>query len=166
MEWVVKQFEVSKAAYDRLPGRDAAMICKQGLYGGCPVLKLQKAAWTNDDMTTVRNQTGIFFSIWLNAESLRLNRIHYNIHALKLRQLKGYRITGINFATEFRGLFQPMRDDWPNVSVDYGPLTLMQGWIPLVEKTFARDLAALLQRFGKISPIIDEMLEKRRRAAP
>jgi hypothetical protein len=56
-----------------------------------------------------------------------------------------------------------MQSDWPNVRVDFGPLTLMQGWIPIIDKTFDRDLLALLNRFGKISPIIDEMLNARRR---
>ncbi len=67
----------------------------------------------------------------------RRNRANYNIHALKLRQLKGYSVTSRDFAKELRDNFENIRGRWPNVSVDYGPLTLMQGWIaaiPIVSK--------------------------------
>lgn len=37
------------------------LICKQGFYKGCSVLKLQKASWTNDPMDRVKNESGIFF---------------------------------------------------------------------------------------------------------
>ena len=37
------------------------LICKQGFYTHCPVVKLQRASWTNDPMDRVQNETGIFF---------------------------------------------------------------------------------------------------------
>jgi hypothetical protein len=37
------------------------LICKQGFYKACSVLKLQKASWTNDPMDRVQNTSGIFF---------------------------------------------------------------------------------------------------------
>src|ERR1700721_933645 len=105
------------------------LICKQGSYKACSVLKLKKPSWTNDRMDRVENTSGIFFSIWTNDQSMKNNRANYNIHALKLRDLKGYSIKSRDFAVDFRNAVAPMRNVWPNVSMDYGPLTLMEGWI-------------------------------------
>jgi hypothetical protein len=51
----------------------------------------------------------------------------------------------------------------PNVSVDYGQLTLMQGWIEVDLNRFEKDTLVLLERFEPISPLIDRLLESRRR---
>jgi hypothetical protein len=163
MDTFIQRFQSIKTRYESQSKRDPTLVCKTGFYGNCPVLKLQKAAWTNDDMKSVPNRTGIFFSIWLDDQSIALQQIKYNIHALKLRELKTYKATSIDFAKEFRSRFAEMESDWPNIRVDFGPLTLMQGWIPLVEKTLDRDVLRLMNRFGKISPIIDEMLKSRAR---
>jgi hypothetical protein len=139
------------------------LICKQGFYEACSVLKLQKASWTNDPMDRVQNKSGIFFSIWMNEVSMRKNRANYNIHALKLRQLEGYSITSRDFANDFRNGLASMRNTWPNVSMDYGPLTLMQGWIEIDSNSFEKDLLVLLERFTLVSRLIDRLLESRRR---
>ncbi len=138
------------------------LICKQGVYDGCAVLKLQKASWTNDRMDQVRNDSGIFFSIWLDQEAASKGFANYNIHALKLRHLKGYSITSRDFAADFRIGFAPVHKTWPNVSVDYGPLTLMQGWIEIDPARFERDVLSLMERFKHLSPMIDRLLESRR----
>jgi hypothetical protein len=139
------------------------LLCKQGFYKDCSVLKLQKASWTNDRMDQVQNKTGIFFSIWMNEKAASKSRVNYNIHALKLRQLKGYSITSRDFANDFREGFVSMRDAWPNVSVDYGPLTLMQGWIEIDPRSFGEDILGLMERFKQVSPLIDRLLESRRK---
>jgi len=154
------------------------LVCKRGYYKGSSVLKLQKPTWTNDRMDRVENETGIFFSIWVNAKAAGQKRAQYNIHALKLRRLAGYSITSRDFAQEFRRSFARMRDGWPNVSVDYGPLTLMQGWIEvapdraeqdvleqdiLEEEILEQDILALMERFRLVSPLIDRLLLARRR---
>jgi hypothetical protein len=139
------------------------LVCKQGCYKDCCVLKLQKAFWTNDPMDQVQNQSGIFFSVWSNKESLRKNRILYNIHALKLRQLEGYAITSRDFAKDFRESFASVRGDWPNVGVDYGPMTLMQGWIGSESDVLGKDILVLMERFGRLGPLIDGLLDSRRR---
>jgi hypothetical protein len=121
-------------------------------------------------MDQLQNQTGIFFSIWTNEKAANQRQASYNIHALKLRQLAGYRITSRDFAHDFRQSFAPMRAAWPNVSVDYGPLTLMQGWIEVdpdhfedhFEDRFENDALALLERFAQMSPVIDRLLQARR----
>jgi hypothetical protein len=78
------------------------LICKQGPYKACSVLKLQKPSWTNDPMDRVENTSGIFFSIWTNDRSMMKNRANYNIHALKLRDLKGYSIKSRDFRLRFQ----------------------------------------------------------------
>jgi hypothetical protein len=137
------------------------LICKQGFYNDCSVLKLQKASWTNDGMDRAQNKTGIFFSIWINEKAASKSRANYNIHALKLRQLEGYSITSRDFANDFRSSFASMRDAWPNVSVDYGPLTLMEGWIEVDPNSFEKDVLVLMERFKPVSRLIDRLLESR-----
>jgi hypothetical protein len=154
-------FAKIKARFDAR-NRDG-LICKQGFYKSCSVLKLQKTSWTNDPMDRVQNKSGIFFSIWMSAESIRKNQVNYNVHALKLRQLAGYSITSRNFANDFRKTFAPLRDAWPNVSVDYGPLTLMQGWIEIDSNGLEKDILVLMERFEDLSPLIDRLLESRRK---
>jgi hypothetical protein len=145
----------------RQSGRDG-LICKHGFYKESSVLKLQKPSWTNDRMDEVRNETGIFFSIWINENAASRSRANYNIHALKLRQLAGYSISSRDFAHDFRKSFSSMRAAWPNVSVDYGPLTLMQGWIEVHLHSFERDALALMEHFEQLSPLIDRLLQSRR----
>ena len=116
-----KQFETVfarvKARFDERPSQ--GLVCKRGFYGESYVLKLQKASWTNDPMDRVQNKSGIFFSVWISAASLRKNRASYNIHALKLRQLKGYRITSRDFASDFRRGFAAVSDSCRKLGVDY-----------------------------------------------
>jgi hypothetical protein len=162
MEQFRTHFRNIESTYNVIPHRDKSLICKQGFYGSCPVLKLQKPAWTNDDMKSIPNQTGVFFSIWIDEKSAARRQANYNIHALKMRQLKNYKVTSIDFAKNFRKRFKPLQRDWPHVSVDYGPLTLMQGWLPIVADQFEDDCLGLMNRFGVISPIIDDLLACRR----
>ena len=154
-------FAKIKARFDER-NRDG-LICKQGFYKACSVLKLQKQSWTTDPMDRVDNTSGIFFSVWTNEASTRQNRANYNIHALKLRELKGYSIASRDFADDFRNGFASMRNTWPNVRVDYGPLTLMQGWVEVDLNSFEKDIQALVERFEDLSPLIDRLLESRRR---
>jgi hypothetical protein len=153
-------FAKIKARFDER--NNNGLICKQGFYNDCSVVKLQKASWTNDRMDRVQNKTGIFFSVWIDEEAASKSRANYNIHALKLRQLQGYSITNRDFANDFRDGFASMRDAWPNVSVDYGPLTLMQGCIEIVPKVFEENILVLLERFKPVSRLIDRLLESRR----
>jgi hypothetical protein len=123
------------------------------------VLKLQKRAWTNDDLRTIANRTGIFFSIWITAAGAQDGRAEYNIHALKLRELQGYRLTSRDFCQRFRARFVESKAQWPNVAMHYGPLTLMQGWFDIDGKTFEGDVLQMMNRFDRdVAPIIDDLL--------
>jgi hypothetical protein len=80
---------------------------------------------------------------------------------LKLRQLAGYSITSRDFANDFRNGLASMRKTWPNVSMDHGPLTLMQGWIEIRSNSFERDILVLMEGFQRLSLLIDRLLESR-----
>jgi hypothetical protein len=80
-----------------------------------------------------------------------------------MRELRGYAIASRDFASEFRAGFASMQGAWPNVSVDYGPQTLMQGWIEFEAKDCEKEIFALLLRFAGIARLIDDLLERRRR---
>jgi hypothetical protein len=148
----------------RFDGRSRnGLVRKQGSYKPCSVLKLQKPSWTNDRMDRLENTSGIFFSIWTTDESMKKGRANYNIHALKLRELKGYSITSRDFASAFRNSFASMRNAWPNVSVDFGPQTLMEGWIKADPVHCEKEVLGLMEAFQSLSPLIDRLLESRRR---
>jgi hypothetical protein len=122
-----------------------------GDYKGCPFLKLDKAHWHNRGEVEIPGE--IFFSIWVDEDG----RINYNIHAFKLRHLTQYRIQSREFAAAFRARFDSK--GWANVSTDHGPLTLMQGWV-----SDEKEINSLIKGFCSVVPIIDELLEERKRA--
>ena len=123
-------------------------------------LKVYKPEWSGDLLSPLDAEGRIFFSIWVNDETIRENKVYYNIHALKLGALKDYKIPARNFAQVFRREFLKHQKDWPNVSVDFGPLTLMQGWIELNIDDIEKSIHELAQKFFKISFIIDSILEQ------
>ncbi len=130
--------------------------CFTGEVLDCAVLKLQKDTWTTD----AYRGHGVFFSVWIGEKELKRQRFNYNIHAFKLRLLEGHAIKPVEFAAAFRARFDPA--PWPNLSLDYGPQTLMQGWLPADLATFRRDVLGLMKKFVAIHQIIDEMLAERR----
>ena len=73
----------------------------------CVVLKIYKKSWTNDSEYPLNSTSKIFFSVWISDCSLKEQKILYNIHALKLRQLKGFKIESRKFAEDFRNSFKP-----------------------------------------------------------
>ena len=152
-------FQFIKTRFDVRPRLDK-LICKQGEYDGCVVLKLQKASWTNDPMDQVQNTSGVFFSVWI--ETKRPHKLRYNVHALKRREVEGYSITSRDFADEFRKNFTPMLHSWPNVRIDRGPLTLMEGWLPVDMKRLEGDVVLLMKRFERVSPLVDRLLQRRK----
>lgn len=78
------------------------------------------------------------------------------------RQLAGYSIASRDFANDFRRGFASMLNVWPNASVNYGPLTLMQGWIEVDSNSFEKEALQLMERFRDLSSLIDLLLESRR----
>jgi hypothetical protein len=160
---MLEVFARIKARFDKRRSGKDGLICKQGFYMDSYVLKLQKASWTNDPMDQVQNESGIFFSVWIDGQAKKKGLAAYNIHALKLRKLNGYSITSRDFAEDFRSGFASFQDAWPNVSVAYGPLTLMQGWIEVNQSSFEDDVEDLMECFKDLCPLIDKLLRSRRR---
>jgi hypothetical protein len=148
--------------YEKLRSRDRELICADGFHMNCDVLKLRKAAWTNDDPTKIQSPTGgIFFSIWVADEGARDGRAKYNIHSYGHRKLKRYRIVSKDFCSEFRASFEKLRKSWPNVSTEFNRQTLMEGWFKIDEKTFPQDTLKLMKQLDEVTVIIDELLKKR-----
>ena len=122
-------------------------------------LKIYKPEWSNDFDSQLNSKSRIFFSVWVNDKTIKEGKLYYNIHALKLRELKGYKISSRNFAEKFRTQFIEYENEWENVSVNFGPLVLMEGWINLNIKTIQEDIINLSWNFLKISPLIDDTLD-------
>lgn len=130
------------------------------------VLKLQKRHWRSDGKTPNAARSEIFFAVWTNAKGVKLDRAFYNIHALRLRGLRGHKLESWKFAGAFRAEFSARQKDWPNVSVDYGPGNLMEGWIVLGQDGLEESIAELIKRFLPLADVIDTLLEKRKKPNP
>lgn len=139
-------------------------ICKNDVCAApngvaCRVLKLLKAHWSDDDPRLIGNETGVFFSLWIEADDA--SQLHFNIHALKLRRLRKYALESRKFAEAFRRAFEPLRPQWPPHRVDFGPQTLMEGNVPwdAVPDPGELQLVNLADRFVDIAGLIDELLK-------
>ncbi|MFP3835150.1 hypothetical protein [Chryseobacterium sp. SIMBA_028] len=121
-------------------------------------LKVYNPEWSGDPLSPLDATGRIFFSIWINEQSIKERKVYYNIHALKVRTLTNYSISSRKFAQDFRSEFLKYQKDWPNVSVDCGPLTLMQGWVDLKVEKLQKNVFELVQNFLKISFTIDRVL--------
>jgi len=106
----------------------------------------------------VTSESRIFFSVWINDSTIREQKLFYNIHALKLRKLKGYVIESRKFAETFRGKFEKFEYKWENVSVNFGPLTLMEGWVAIDLENFKDQVMGLANNFLEIEGLVDEAL--------
>lgn len=154
-------FQKSLDAIDQAPFQQQQLNLKVGIWLDSVVLKIQNKDWLPAGAEPL--STGIFFSVWINDDAISRGRISYNIHALKLRDLKTHRIQSLEFADAFRQEFQTFEKGWPNVSTKFGPLTLMEGWLPLDDATLVNDVAALAQRFLSIAPITHKLLAERKK---
>ena len=92
--------------------------------------------------------------------TIKQNKVYYNIHAFKLRELKGYSIKSRDFTNEFRRGFKAFERDWKNVSVKFGPLTLMEGWHYFTNENLESIVEKLADNFLLIENLIESTLEK------
>jgi hypothetical protein len=136
---------------------------KVGVWLNSAVLKIQKRSWLGDPQTAKPFEGSVFFSTWVNDELIKANKLYYNIHALKLRELTGYAIKSRDFAEAFRARFKPFEKNWPNVSLNFGPLTLMEGWVNIDADDFEGAVASLAVHFLEIAFIIDDLLAERKK---
>jgi hypothetical protein len=148
------EFQKIRNIYNKVAFQNSGLICVTGMFEGCPFVRLHRDSWKT-------GPAEVFFSVWTDKASRDSGRIHYNIHALKMRQFKGHVISSRDFANNFRKNFKALSSSWPNIRVDYGPLNLMQGWIELRDESFERNVLGLMSQFAAVCPIIDQLLEER-----
>ena len=131
-----------------------------GIYLDSVFIKLYKKSWASNPQEALIAESRIFFSFWVNDSTLEKQKIMYNIHALKLRKLKGYSIQSRKFAEFFRENFKDYEQKWQNISVNHGPLTLMEGWIKLDLENFQEEVLKLVSSFLEIEHLIDDTLNQ------
>ncbi len=161
-QYYLRRFQQIAAKLDKQVFDEQQLEYKAGIWLNSVVLKFQKASWLNSLATAKPFSEGVFCSIWINDETLSQGCMHYNIHALKLRELTNYRIKSRDFAEAFRTRFKSFEKQWPNVSTNFGPLTLMEGRVEFDETHFGERINDLAHRFLAIAFIIDELLAERR----
>ncbi len=159
----LKQFQEVLHQLDHQLFAQKQLDLKVGIWLNSAVLKIQNQAWLNPSATAKPFAESIFFSVWVNGETIGKNRLYYNIHALKLRELTGYKIQSREFAVAFRARFKPFELQWPHVRTDFGPLTLMEGWVKLDEIDFDETVKALVLKFLDMAFIVDELLAERKK---
>lgn len=156
---ILKQQEVKHAS---------TLLKKHGLklkqldFGGdgCPPLYLAKPHWTNRFDPDRESTLGIFCSIWVAPTMLKKKHFAYNIHAKTLAKLPGYQLKPREFAAEFRALVKSDVSAWPNIRLDYGPSTLLQGKEICELDSFAEKVEERILGFVDIYEHIDDLLEQ------
>jgi hypothetical protein len=135
------------------------LIIKTGEGLGAAILKLLKPAWTTDRHDQILNSNGLFFGVWTDADCEAKGIVRYNLHAKNLRFIKGQAFPAREFARAFRAQGKDELEGWPNWSYPKGPITLFQGDFPLDEKTLRTETSALMDRFARLAPMLDRLLE-------
>jgi hypothetical protein len=157
-------FQNATSQIDKKLLASAQLEVAVGTFHNSIFLKLYKKSWANPFQDPLHSPSRIFFSVWIDLK--REQELSYNIHALKLRALSGYKIESRKFVDAFRMRFSDFEQQWKNVSVKFGPLTLMQGWIKIVPGNFQDETMELTCGFLKIQHLIDETLAEFKQATP
>lgn len=163
-EFYLHKFQQSAEKLDKTLIKEKQLQVYAGITLDSVVLKLYKKEWANDKIDPINSKTRIFFAIWVNDKTIKQNKIFYNIHALKLRELKGYSIISGDFVHNFREGFKKFEHNWNNVSVNFGPLTLMEGWEPFKKENLENIIVKLAINFLKMDYLIDETLKTFKKA--
>lgn len=154
----LEKFQLAADQVNQQLLRNTQLKVAAGTYLDAVFLKIYKKSWANPSPNPLTSPSRIFFSVWITASAIQEQKIFYNIHALKLRQLKGYSIESRKFAAAFRIAFHDFEHQWKHVSVKYGPLTLMQGWLSVNITDFDKEIQTLAKNFLEIAPLIDQTL--------
>jgi hypothetical protein len=153
------QFSKAASRLDKKILQKKQIEVETGTWLQSVVVKFHKKHWANKPYEKPQTGAAIFFSAWISGKAEKENKIYYNIHALRLRQLKGYKIESRKFAAAFRKKFKSFESNWDNVSVDFGPLTLMEGWKNFNAEDLQNNITELARQFLEIDYIIDELLD-------
>lgn len=158
IEKYLEKFKKAASQLDSNQLRKKQMEVSVGVVLNSVFLKLYKKSWANPFQDPLTADSRIFFSVWINDAAIKEQKIFYNIHAFKLRKLKGYFIQSRKFADTFRHRFKEFEHKWQNVRTDFGPLTLMEGWLKIDLEDFQNDIFKLGNNFLEIDYLIDETL--------
>lgn len=136
------------------------LTCKQIQYGeDTAALYIAKKNWTNRFERDREKTIGIFYCVWVSPELLEEEKYAYNIHSLKLRDLPGYKLASREFANEFRAAVHSRVASWPNIRMDYGPLTLLEGRDICELGSFEEKVEKRISEFVGIHKEIDKLLQ-------
>jgi hypothetical protein len=136
-----------------------SLTIKTGEGLGAVILKLMKPEWTTDSSDQLLNSNGLFFSVWIDASCEAKGILRYNLHAKKLREIKGQSFAAREFARSFRAQGKDELVDWPNWSYPKGPITLFEGHVTLNADTLRAQTSKLMDHFAKLTPMLDRLLE-------
>jgi hypothetical protein len=134
------------------------LTLKTGEGLGAALLKIMRPEWTTDAPEELLNTNGLFFSIWVDAACEAKGVARYNLHAKKLRAIKGETFAARDFARKFRATAKAELASWPNCTYPTGPITLFEGHVPLDMETLQAETSRLVDRFVKLTPLLDRML--------
>lgn len=137
------------------------LLCKQLQYAddGCPPLYIAKPHWTNRFDEERESTIGIFCAIWVAPTLLKKRQFAYNIHSKTLHKLPGYKLKSRKYANDFRRLVKSQVAQWPGISLDYGPLTLLEGKDTCDLDSFSEKVEERIFGFVDIHQHIDDLLE-------
>jgi hypothetical protein len=158
-EFYLDKFKKSAKGLDKNQLDKKQLEVSVGIVLDSVFLKLYKREWTNDLNNPLNAEARIFFSIWVNEKTIGENKIFYNIHALKLRKLKGYSIISREFADSYRKEFKRHKTNWDNVNVNLGPLTLIEGWKEFNNENIENIIVNLADNFSEIDYLVDNTLK-------
>jgi len=158
-------FQSARESLDKSTLAKKKMESRVVFYGkDCIVLKLFKNTWANPFEDPLTSESRIFFSVWVSESSLKEQKLLYNIHALKLRQLKNYSIQSRKFAETFRDRIGDYVSKWENLRLDFGPQTLMEGWMNLDPENIQDTIILLSNHFLDMAHVMDETLNQFKKA--
>jgi hypothetical protein len=135
------------------------LTIKTGEGLGAVMLKLIKPSWTTDSPSELLNTNGLFFSVWIDAECEAAGIARFNLHAKKLRAIKGERFAAREFARGFRVQAQDEVAAFPNWKYPKGPITLFEGHVALNVGTLKQETSDLMDKFATLTPVLDQLLD-------
>jgi hypothetical protein len=154
----LEKFEKASKSLDKKVLETKGIQIQTGIWLDSVVLRLQKRHWANKPNEKPHTDSAIFMGIWMDNEAIANNKLFYNIHALRLRQLNGYKLQSRAFAMSFREKFEPHKQNWSNVSTDFAPQTLMEGWKEFKLEDLQEIVCELAHNFLDISDLIESTL--------
>jgi hypothetical protein len=160
MQRYLDVFNALKASHEQTFATRHRLQIKTGFGLNAAILKLLKPEWTTDGPTEILNTNGLFFSVWVDPACEASGIARFNLHAKKLRVIKGAAFAAREFARSFR-----VRADlkgWPNITFPKGPITLFEGHVPLDINTLQAETSALMDQFAALCPFLEEILAERR----